>query len=289
MFKLYKNAFKTTNEGIILAIPLILFLWLLTLYINYSRFAVDTVPEMVLSVVTMLFMTSAFLAGWFYMVKKAVKFSKTDFIIENNVMKEAAKLIKSIPMGVGKFFLHFVGVSGIFLGLTLLMVGFLKLAASPFIVRINDVLVSFGISVSSPQEMSLILDKLPTDQILEMANAMLIPSIELMLIVILIPAIFSFLLLLWIPEIIYTHRNPLHALLGSIKKLFRNFGKSINLYIYITVIQMIISSIGAISLLNPIANAVSMFIYFYFLVYVVVLIFSYYDREFVETRKRNKS
>lgn len=285
MFKLYMDTFKTTNEGLILTIPLALFWWLLTLYIDYSRSVVDTIPEMILSVITMLFMTSAFCAGWFYMVKKSVKFSKKHFILDKDKANESIRLIKAIPNGIGRYFLHYVEVSLLFLALALLLGILLKFATYPFVSQINDVLINFGISVSSPQEMREILDKLQPNQIMELFDMIFAPAVKLVLTVIAIPTIFSFLLLLWMPEIIYTHRNPFIALFTSIKKIFRKFWKSLNLYIYITIIQMIISSIGAASFINPFAYMAGMIIYFYFLVYVTVLIFSYYDKEFIGTKK----
>ena len=81
MFKLFKDSFKATNEGIILAVPLVLFMWLITLYISYSKQVVDTIPEFILSGITVLFMTSAFCSGWFYMLKKCVEFYKKDSCI----------------------------------------------------------------------------------------------------------------------------------------------------------------------------------------------------------------
>lgn len=280
MFKLYKNAFNITNEGLILIFPLSLFIWILTLYIDYSRVVVDTVPEMILSIITTIFMTSAFCAGWFYLVKKCIHFSKKNFVFDKDKSQESIRLIRSIPKGIGLFFLHFAGASTLFLGLTLLMVGAIKGITTPWITEINDALVSFELSISSPQEMKDVLDQLPPDKILALFDLLFKPALKLIIIVITIPTIFSFLLLLWIPEIIYTHRNPLWALFTSIAKVFKNFWKSVGIYIYITIIQMLISSLGAMSLINPFANVGAIIIYFYFLVYVVVLIFLYYDDEF---------
>ena len=54
---------------------------LFVLYIEFSKSVVDTYPEMILSGVTMLFTTSAFCAGWFYMVKKCVKLTKKQLAV----------------------------------------------------------------------------------------------------------------------------------------------------------------------------------------------------------------
>ena len=72
MGKLFKDAIGITNDCIIIAFPLILFMWILSLYVSFSRETVNSLPLVLLSSVTVLVMTAAFLAGWFYMVKKAV-------------------------------------------------------------------------------------------------------------------------------------------------------------------------------------------------------------------------
>ncbi|MBR6098190.1 hypothetical protein IKP85_00420 [bacterium] len=285
MFKLYLEAFKTTNDAIILAVPLALFWWVISLYINYSFTVVDTLPEVILSVITMLFMTSAFCSGWFYMVKKSVIFSKKHFIMDNDRTTEAIRLIRAIPKGLGRFFLHYVVAAIVFISVALLLVMLVKGVTYPFVTQINDTLISFGIRVSSPQEMDVVLDKLSPDKLMMLFDALFVPAAKLVLAVIAIPAVFSFLLMLWMPEIIYTRRNPIIALFTSMKKVFLKFGKSVHLYIYTAVIQMLVSSVGACALINPLTYMISMIIYFYFFVYVVVLIFSYYDANFIRTKE----
>ena len=277
MLKLFRQAFKVTNDGIVLAIPLTLFWWLITLYINYSKTVVDTLPEVALSVVTMIFMTGAFLSGWFYMVKKCVEFSKKEFILDKDRKHEAFNLIKAMPAGVGKFFLHYVTVSMLFVAIALLIVYIVKILSYDSVQSIYTSLLNYGITPNSATEVNYSLNEVPQETLIKIFWEILIPSLKLTAIVFAIPAIFSFLLLLWMPEIIYTGRNPFAAIFTSIKKLFLNFGKSFKLYIYITIIQMFISFIGPFSLLNVFIYMLAMFTYFYFLVYVVILVFMYYD------------
>lgn len=277
MFKLYRDAFKVTNDGIVLTIPLTLFWWLITLYIDYSKTVVDTIPEVILSAVTMLFMTSAFCAGWFYMVKKCVRFAKKEFIMDFDRNSESMKLIKALPNGVGKFFLHYVTVSMLFVAIALAMVFIIKICSYESVKTIGDILLSYGIPTDSISEVQSGLDKLSPNVILNMFGKIAMPGLKLAAIVFLIPAIFSFVLMLWMPEIIYTYKNPFVAIFTSATKVFKNFGKSMKLYIYITIIQMLISLIGPFSLLNIFMYMLMMIIYFYFLVYVVVLVFMYYD------------
>ncbi len=280
MFKLYKDAFKTTNEGIILTIPLAVFAWLITMYVDYSMNVVDNTPKMILSFITVLFMCSAFCSGWFYMIKKCVKISKKHFIIDNDKNSETLNLLKAIPRGVGRFFLYYVETCLLFLAIALFMVFLIGFCALPIKAHIDSVFLSYGINVATPQEMKAALNTVQPDIILEIFNKILFSGIKLLLVVTIIPSIFSYLVMLWMPEIIYTYKNPLFALFTSIKKLFKPFSKSIMLFIYITILNMIIYFISPISFLNPVLYMLYMIFYFYFLVYIVVLIFLYYDNEF---------
>lgn len=272
MFKLFKDTFKSTNEGIILATPLILFMWIITLYISYSKEVVDTIPEMVLSGVTMLFMFSAFCSGWFYMVKKCVEFAKKDFILDEDKAHESLKLIQALPIGIGKYFLKYVGVCIMFLGMAMLIASITYSITIPFIKQIDFSLEQMSTAINSAQEAANFISTMPTDKMLIL--------FKLNMILLGVTSLFSFLLMLWMPEIIYTKRNPFIALFTSIKKLFIKFWKSIGLFVYITVCQFVISYLSTFALLHPIAYMIMMIIYFYFIVYIVVLIFSYYDKEF---------
>ena len=115
MIKLFKQAFGVTYNNIILATPLVLFMVLVSLYLGFSRNTVDTLPEMLLSLFTLWFMFGAFLAAWFYMVKKAVKNSKSVYIMDEDQVKASFNLMKEIPTGIGSYFLSFLGFLVLFL------------------------------------------------------------------------------------------------------------------------------------------------------------------------------
>ena len=115
MLKLFKRAFKLTNEGIISAIPLIFFIWIITLYLSFAKGVVDTLPEAISAILTLLCMIGAFCAGWFYMVKESVELSKQEFIMEEDRIKASFNLIKKFPAGIGKYFISFIVMSLIML------------------------------------------------------------------------------------------------------------------------------------------------------------------------------
>ena len=272
MLKLFKNAFKLTNEGIILATPLILFIWIITIYLSFAKGVVDTLTEAISAIITLLCMVGAFCAGWFYMVKESIELSKKEFILDDDRSKELLNLIKKIPNGIGQYFLSFIGMSIIMLVLGAIFTVITYKIGMHFIGSIDFTTEQIRNAMSSPQDMKVFLDSLSLEQLYKLGNWNLLFMAA--------SALMSFLLLLWVPEIIYQTNNPLLALFKSIKKLFIKFGKSLGLFIYLTLLNLVLSFVNTFSLLHPIIYMVMMIAYFYFLVYVIVLIFSYYDKEF---------
>lgn len=115
MFKLFKEAFKTSNDCIILAFPLVLFMWILSFYFAFSNSVVNTPAEIILAFVTVLFMVCAFLSGWFYMVQQAIEVAGQVYVLDEDRAKATMNLFKVIPFGIGKYFLSFIGMIIIFL------------------------------------------------------------------------------------------------------------------------------------------------------------------------------
>ena len=218
MLKLFKNAFRLTNEGIILATPLILFIWLITIYLTFAKGVVDTLPEAVSAIITLLCMIGAFCAGWFYMVKKSIDLSQKEFILDVDRAKELLNLFKKIPAGIGKYFLPFIGMSLIMLVIfAVFAIGIYKIGMS-FIGSIDFTAEQIKSAMASPQDMKLFLDSLSLDQLYKLGtwNMLFLAASTLM----------SFLLMLWVPEIIYNTSNPLLALFKSTPNVERNIKSS---------------------------------------------------------------
>ncbi len=272
MFKLFKNAFRLTNEGILLAIPLILFLWLMTIYLTFAGSVVDTLPEALSALVTLLCMVGAFFAGWFYIVKKTLKIAKTEYVMDEDRAKALLSLMKQIPAGIGKYFVTFLGMSLFALLIFALYGALVYKFGLHFIGSIDFTPAQIKGAMASPQDMKAFLDSLTPEQIYTLGswNLLFMAATSLL----------SFLLMLWIPEIIYQTQNPVIALFKSLKKLFVKFPKALLLFVYITFLNIVISFANTFAVLHPIIYMILMTIYFYFLVYVVVLIFYYYDTEF---------
>ena len=274
MIKLFKDAVKVTNENIILATPLIIFMWLLSLYVGYSRLSVNSLALMALSFITTIFMTAAFFAGWFYMVKKAIKLSKETFVLDSDKTKAIFNLIKVIPAGIGKYFWPFLGM--IFLAIIIIM------AVCTIVFKTGMFFIGdLGIDpaavadvLSTPSGMKAFLDSLTFEQLIKLNNWNLL--------ILCATSITSFIFMLWIPEVVYKTSNPLKAIFSSIKKVFKKIIKTFQLFIFTSILNLVLSFINTFSFANSLLYFVMMLLYFYFLVYLVVLLFLYYDREFVE-------
>jgi hypothetical protein len=102
MFKFLKNSFNVTNDCIILAAPLIVFLSILSWYYNYVLSCADAMAKLLLGGVTLVVMSCAFLSAWLYMSKKVISLSSRIFVFDRDRAKALLNVILSSPKGIGK-------------------------------------------------------------------------------------------------------------------------------------------------------------------------------------------
>lgn len=274
MGKLFKDTVGITNDNIILAFPLILFMWVLSLYVSFSRQTVNSLPLLILSSITVLVMTGAFFAGWFYMVKKAVKLSKQVFVLDTDRAKATFNLLKTIPAGIGKYFLSYSGMIILFVIIICIVgAGVFQLGVN-LIGKLDLNPEQLKSVLSSAADMKAFLDSLSFEQLIRLNNWNLLFLAT--------TTVMSFLFMLWAPEIAFNTKNPFTALINSVKKIFHRFGRCLKLFVFLTVLNFVLSFINTFSLFNPILYFIMTVVYFYFLVYLVMLIFLYYEREFTE-------
>lgn len=279
MIKYFSKAFKITNENIILATPLVLFLFILSLYIEFTKRAPENVAAAILLLVTVLFMIGAFFAGWLFMTKQAVKISNQEFKNEEEKAKASFGLLKDFNYGVGEFFFPFVGAAILYGIMIFLIILAAYKAGMHFIGDPGIDFVQVKKALASTAEMKTLINSLSTQQLAKINawNFMLIG----------VTFVQSFLTMFWGSEIIYRTKNPLIALFKSIQSVFKkNFG-AIILFLYISLVNFVVSFINAVLTFNSILYFLSMLLYFYFIVYIVVLIFLYYEREILTKKEDN--
>ncbi len=280
MFKLFKNNFKTTNDCIILATPLIIFLSILGWYFNYALETADNIPKLILAGTTLLVMGCGFLSAWMYMTKKTLQLANQVFIFDKDRARAFRELIMSLPRGIGKLFLPFVGITILLIAIYSLAITGATFIIVKFIgtIDINNLFISKDLLVSS-QELFNELLELPQNEIIVINCWYLLVSA--------ITAIISFLTMFLVPEIVYSEKNPLKAIIQSLKKIVITFPKSLLLFLYIYFLLITSAILNTILMFNPILYFFVLVIHYYLIIYIVVLLFTYYEQTFIKSNKEN--
>lgn len=271
MIKYFGKAFKITNDNIILATPLVLFLFLLSIYMGVAKNAPETLPAAILLLVTILFMLSAFFAGWLYMVKKAINLSKQEFIVDEDKAKASFGLLKELPVGIGEYFLPFIGALILYLALVALFAVISYQLGIHFIGKVGISLLQIKEALASTAAMKALITSLSVEELAKI-NAWNFLFLG-------VSSLFSFITMFWGAQIVINNKNPLVSFFQALKFTFKNFLSALILFFYISVINFGVSMLNAFSGIHPIVYFISMLIYFYFVVYIVVLVFLYYDSE----------
>ena len=267
MIKVFKDAFKVSSENIVLATPLLVFLLLINIYLIVAKDAVKVLPSALLFFLTLLLMISAFMSGWFYMIKTAIYNFKNKVLHREN---ETFKLINEFPVGIADYMGPYIGLS-----IAFLIFGDIVLV-SVYYIGLN-LIGSIGVTSSqfisateAPVAMQALIDSMTKTQVLKLNYWYFLIMFSLQ--------IFSLFTMFWPVELLYSTKNPIKALFYSVERIFQR-PQSILLFIVISVLNVIMMILNYISMFNPISYFVMTLIYFYFIVYIFVLLFLYYEEK----------
>ena len=273
MFKLFIDSFKKTNRSIILTIPLIAFILIAEIYYSGTKSLELNLGQTLLSIATIIIVLSAFMACWFYMAKKVLKYSDKIFVFEEDRGSAFREVLLSFPKGFGKFFLPFLG----FILIYILFFYLLHISANFFISRnvggINFGLFNIGLLLN-PLELHSKLLNLSSGG--DIAFSYWICSMGIGI------SIASFLTILWIPEIIYTKKDILTSLFNSIKKIIITLPKTFILYFSIQLIIIFSSILTVICMDNIYLYFLAILFYYYLFIYIIVLLYTYYEETFLK-------
>ncbi len=274
MFKLFKDSFKVTNDCIILATPLIIFLSILGWYFTYTFNAVNTIPKLILAIITSFIIVSGLLSAWLYMAKKTLALSKKVILFDKDRAKELWELVLSLPRGVGKLFMPVLGAVIIYIALFASGISLITFLIDNYIGAINFDIINIDSLFISSKEL--------IEEINQLTDTELIAINCWYALVMIFSTIISLLTILWVPELVYTEKNPIKALYNSVIKLFTTFPKSLLLFVYIAFLTITISVLNTLLMIYPLAYFLVLILYYYFLVYIIVLLFSYYEQSFIK-------
>lgn len=273
MFQLFINSFKSTNDCIILATPLIIFLSILGWYVDYASGSIDTIPKGLLAGLTILVMLSGFVAAWLYMAKKALALSKKIIVLDTDRAKALLGLVMSLPKGIGRLFLPIMGMIISYVFIYCILAAIVSFLVSKFIGTIDLSSIDLNSLQISSKELFEEISQLSRREIAIINIWYILMTTN--------STIISFLTMLWVPEIVYNEKNPYKALYYSIIKIFKNLKSSLLLFLYIAVLIIVISVLNTLLMVNPFLYFFVLILYYYFLVYIVVLLFTYYEQTFL--------
>lgn len=276
MWELFKQASKITNSNIILAVPLIVGIKMLDLYTFFSRVHMDSSGKVILASITVLFMSAVLYALWFYMVKGAVALSKKVFVLDADRANASLGLFKTIPEGIGKFFLSFVGVY--------LILFFIQIIATPIVYLLGVNIIGTLDEASTQQLLQIASDPASNTAMAnfveQLTPAQIVFFGKWSLLFMIATSFIMYLLMLWVPEILYRTANPFIALFTSIAKLFKDFWNTFRIFISLWLMGFVLLFIYTFAVINPLAYLIVSILMYYFIVYLTVLIFLYYAEKY---------
>src|SRR5574344_62183 len=279
IFKYFSNSLKITNNNLILATPLILFILFASTYLMLSP--ATKLFNIVIVLLLFFALTAAFFSGWFYTIKLAVEDfvapKKIDVVVSDDGNKSQVKedtffLIKQFPTGVANHFVQYFLMVILFFVLLTIVIFITFKTAYLLIGGIGISRPELFWALSSPEAMRKIISSLTVEQQIRLSywNLYFLFTTTL----------YSFVIMFWAPELIYGKENVFKAFWVSVKRLFSKFFRSLTMFSFLMLVYFIISIFSAIARL-PILAFFMTVVYFYFLVYAAVLVFLFYKKEFI--------
>lgn len=274
MASVIKKAFDITRDNIVTAQPLIVFLLIISLTSIGLAQQSNKIAFIVFFISNFL-LTTAFLAGWFFMIKKTIEQSKIEY--EKPEEKAAASfgLLKEFFPGVAAYF---APVTAVFLIYTLLSAGIIYLVGFEWglgylethNVHINEI---YQTAMQSQQALEKYLYSMTFGQLQAINIWMTALTFS--------AALFSFFTLFWFPSLFYLEKinflSPFISFWKNLKFLFKNFLGAFGIMCFLSILNFIVFAINAIFSINIILSIIAFFIMFYFATYYMILIFLYYD------------
>ena len=258
-----KRAFCITNKNLIIPTPQIIYIILSGLFLKMTM-STD-IKLMTSSIVVFILMTGAFFSGWFAMIKEAV-------VSKNKDVKTSYELLKFFPQGIGdKFVTYTIGLILYSVMLGGVAIGAYK-CAMKYIGNFPIPVEILNSTMNSPNELRQFVASMPVEDLIKVNqwNMLFLAFI----------LAFMFITIFWIPEIEFGGRNIFISFFKSVKNLFKKFFKSLVLFLFMLFIYLLVSLFSTVSLSNNILYFTSVLLSIYSTVYLIVLLFLYYEENF---------
>lgn len=262
-----QKVLSLTNKYIVLATPLILYSLISSVYLVTSASG-NKIFILLFALILFFFMTSAFLSGWFNMIKLAILAPEKE---------DPNSLIKEFVPGVGEFFLYTSGA----MILVLLIISLLSIISffigAHFIGDPGVSAEALAKALQTPSMLKAFIATLSSEQLVKINHWNLLAMATM--------TVGYFVLFLYMPTLFFKNKNPFKAYFISLKDLFsKKFFKSVGIFLLIFVFNFLISIFSALFAGNAILHFIITLLNFYFITAVGVGIFYYYYNNFVDTR-----
>lgn len=261
-----KKVLTLTNKYLIIATPLLLFLFFICLYFMFMMQNGQGI-RVLFGFILIFFMSVAFVAGWGNMVKSAVNEQNYD---------EPYLIIKDFIPGVGEYFLSVLGAIVLFVFVNILVYAGSYFAGMHFIGDIGVSSEALSKAMSGQEALKSFLYSLDVQQLvkLNLWNILLLS----------VTTVMYFFFMFYFPALFLESKNPLKAIIITLQRTFcKKFLSNIGIYLVIFVINFIISILSALFAGNYIMNFIMSLVNFYFICAVAIGVFYYYNKTFINS------
>ncbi len=267
---MFRETFKITNNSMILTVPMIISFKIIEVYTKYINGSADSGAKFLFAFLTLIFMTGALGAGFFYLVKLAVEIHKKVFVIHNDRTKEILGLFKKFPDGIAQYFLSFTGAYVSFITIQILLLPVIAIIGLKLLGGMSPEFINTLQAFAYDSDR--LVDNLTEQQIIYLGCWVLLFLAFLF--------VLAYFLMLWIPEIMYKTKNPVMSIFSSIAKVFKRFWKTIGIYLSAFVFIFALAFIMTFLPKHPLITLLFEVIKYYSYLYFIFLIFLFYDKNF---------
>lgn len=272
MFKIFKDSFLILRDNLILIQPLILFLLVSTFSVAPLQNTQQQNFIFWFVITNILLLCSAFCAGWFGMVKKAVlNYRYKQMGVEYEAENEMT-LLKSFFPAVAQYFLPVCGFCFLLIMLSFVFSQFVFKFGMYLFSDANILIEFLNQSSKSPQEQVNFLNTLSaTQQIL---------LIKWLLYLIFSNFIFNLFIFFSAPILFFKSKNPFVVLWHSILCVFKKPINTIGLYFHLILCVFVFSGFSILGNINLILSLITLFLTLIFMTYCIILVFLGYEELF---------
>ncbi len=276
MIKIFKQAAEILKDNVIIIQPLIIF-WLIaglvmdpfvqgqqTLQTNKGLF----------TLLTVFLLSSAFLAGWYYIIKLAVVRKNQAYKTPEEKALASISLLKEFFTGVGEFCIPMLLSIILYIVILFITVFVIYKIGVHYIghLDLNDKTLKALYSPISATDIQTAKDGL-------IIPAQTVFYLKWLLLFSIGHYVFSFLSLFFGAVIVCDTKNPLKALYLNISFIVKNFLGAMAVFLFLAFLNLVLFFINIIFAQNMLLSILSLALFLFYVSYYMVLVFLYYDEK----------